>query len=184
MKFKILMVTLAAIAIPTMAARVSVETRNMSLVLDVENGQPAKYLYFGHRINSHDLPVLAEAANGRMDAYPAYGMNTPYESALALRHADGSLSTQLVATGQEVSEEANATLTTVHLKDRVYALEVDLKYRAYKDVDMIEAWTEITNGEKGKVTLTNFASMTLPVRRGNVYATHFYGGLGQRGASG
>ena len=168
-------ITLAVIAIPTMAARVSVQTKGMSLVLDVENGKPAKYLYFGHRIHPHDVSALSEATNGRMDAYPAYGMNTPYEAAFAMRHADGNLSTQLVATGQEVKEEANATVTTIHLKDKIYPLLVDLKYRAYKDVDVMEAWTEITNQERGKVVLTNFASMMLPIRRGNVYATHFYG---------
>lgn len=86
-------ITLAVIAIPTMAARVSVQTKGMSLVLDVENGQPAKYLYFGHRIHPHDVSALSEATNGRMDAYPAYGMNTPYEAAFAMRHADGNLST-------------------------------------------------------------------------------------------
>lgn len=122
MKIKLFFITLAAIAIPTMAARVSVQTKGMSLVLDVENGKPAKYLYFGHRIHPHDVSALSEATNGRMDAYPAYGMNTPYEAAFAMRHADGNLSTQLVATGQEVKEEANATVTTIHQQRIRYIL--------------------------------------------------------------
>ncbi len=45
------------------------------------------------------------ATNGRMDAYPAYGLNTPAEAALAMRHSDGNLSTALVATGSEVKNE-------------------------------------------------------------------------------
>ena len=89
-----------------------------------------------------------------------------------MRHSDGNLSTALVATGSDVKQEANATVTTIHLKDPVYNIKVDLKYRAYKDVDMIEAWTEINNGEKGTVTLTTFASAMLPIRRGDVWMSH------------
>ena len=40
---------------------------------------------------------------------------------------------------------------------------------------MIESWTDITNGEKKPVTLTQFYNPLLPVRRGNVYWTHFNG---------
>ncbi len=166
---------MVALAMPAMAAQVSVNTKNISMVLDVENGQPAKYLYFGSKLNVGDLANLKVTADGRMDAYPAYGLNTPAEAALAMRHADGNLSTALVATGSDVKQEANATVTTVHLKDAVYNIKVDLNYRAYNDVDLIEAWTEISNGEKGTVTLTTFASAMLPIRRGDVWMSHLSG---------
>ena len=162
-------------AMPAMADQVSVNTQGVSLVLDVENGQPAKYLYFGARLDERDKANLSVTANGRMDVYPAYGLNTPAESAIALRHADGNMSTALVATGYDSRQEANATVTVIHLKDAVYPVKVDLCYRAYKDVDLIEAWSEITNGEKGTVTLTTFASAMLPIRRGNVWMSHLSG---------
>ena len=168
----LLMLTMA---MPAMADQVSVNTQGVSLVLDVENGQPAKYLYFGARLDERDKANLSVTANGRMDVYPAYGLNTPAESALALRHADGNMSTALVATGYDSRQEANATVTVIHLKDAVYPVKVDLCYRAYKDVDLIEAWSEITNGEKGTVTLTTFASAMLPIRRGNVWMSHLSG---------
>ena len=175
MKLKSLALLLLTIAMPAMAEQVSVNTKGMSLVLDVENGKPAQYLYFGTKLNNSDLQNLKVAKDGRMDAYPAYGLNTPAEAALAMRHSDGNLSTALVATGSEVKSEANATVTTIHLKDPVYNIKVDLKYRAYNDVDMIEAWTEIANGEKGTVTLTTFASAMLPIRRGDVWMSHLSG---------
>ena len=175
MKLKSIAFLLMTIAMPAMAEQVSVNTKGLSLVLDVENGQPAKYLYFGTKLNNHDLQSIQVATNGRMDAYPAYGLDTPSPAALAMRHADGNLSTALVATGSSVKQEGNTTVTTVHLKDPVYNIKVDLKYRAYQDVDMIEAWTEISNGEKGTVTLTSFASAVLPIRRGNVWMSHLSG---------
>ncbi len=175
MKLKSIAFLLMTIALPAMAEPVSVSTKGMSLILDVENGKPAQYLYFGTKLNNSDLQNLKVATEGRMDAYPAYGLNTPAEAAFAMRHSDGNLSTSLVATGSEVKTEGNATITTIHLKDPVYNLKVDLKYRAYNDVDMIEAWTEIQNDEKGTVTLTTFASAMLPIRRGDVWMSHLSG---------
>lgn len=175
MKLKSIALILMTVALPAMAEKVSVNTKGMSLILDVENGMPAQYLYFGTKLNPNDLQNLKVATDGRMDAYPAYGLNTPAEAALAMRHSDGNLSTALVATGCDVKNEENASVTTVHLKDPVYNIKVDLKYRAYNDVDMIEAWTEILNGEKGTVTLTTFASAMLPIRRGDVWMSHLSG---------
>ena len=175
MKLKSIALILMTVALPAMAEKVSVNTKGMSLILDVENGKPAQYLYFGTKLNPNDLQNLKVAIDGRMDVYPAYGQNTPAEAALAMRHSDGNLSTALVATGCDVKNEGNASVTTVHLKDPVYNIKVDLKYRAYNDVDMIEAWTEILNGEKGTVTLTTFASAMLPIRRGDVWMSHLSG---------
>lgn len=175
MKLKSIALILMTVALPAMAEKVSVNTKGMSLILDVEKGKPAQYLYFGTKLNPNDLQNLKVATDGRMDAYPAYGLNTPAEAALAMRHSDGNLSTALVATGCDVKNEGNASVTTVHLKDPVYNIKVDLKYRAYNDVDMIEAWTEILNGEKGTVTLTTFASAMLPIRRGDVWMSHLSG---------
>ena len=175
MKLKSIALVLMTVALPAMAEKVSVNTKSMSLILDVENGKPAQYLYFGTKLNPNDLQNLKVATDGRMDAYPAYGLNTPAEAALAMRHNDGNLSTALVAMGCDVKNEGNASVTTVHLKDPVYNIKVDLKYRAYNDVDMIEAWTEILNGEKGTVTLTTFASAMLPIRRGDVWMSHLSG---------
>lgn len=175
MKLKSIALILMTVALPAMAEKVSVNTKGMSLILDVENGKPAQYLYFGTKLNPNDLQNLKVATDGRMDAYPAYGLNTPAEAALAMRHSDGNLSTALVAMGCDVKNEGKASVTTVHLKDPVYNIKVDLKYRAYNDVDMIEAWTEILNGEKGTVTLTTFASAMLPIRRGDVWMSHLSG---------
>ena len=119
MKLKSLALIMMTIAMPAMAEQVSVNTKGMSLILDVENGKPAQYLYFGTKLNNADLQNLKVATDGRMDAYPAYGLNTPAEAALAMRHSDGNLSTSLVATGSDTKSEGNATVTTIHLKDPV-----------------------------------------------------------------
>ena len=101
MKLKSIAFLLLTIALPAMAEKVSVNTGKMSLVLDVENGKPAQYLYFGTRLNNADLQNLRVADNGRMDAYPAYGLNTPAEAALAMRHRVGNLRSAERRVGKE-----------------------------------------------------------------------------------
>ena len=160
------------------AEQVVVETQNTSLVLEVEKGQQPKYVYYGAKLSAQELQHLQKpAVFGRMEAYPAYGLNTPAEAALAMRHSDGNLSTALVAEYVERGEvvgEGNF-VTSITMKDPVYPITVTLNYKAYVKEDIIEAWTEITNNEKGTVNLTTFASAMLPIRRGNVWLSHFYG---------
>ena len=154
------------------AEQVVVQTKKVSLVLDVEKGRQPKYVYFGQRLSGQELQHLqTPAATGRMEVYPAYGLNPQAEAALAMRHGDGNLSTDLVTD----SWEQNSNMTTITLKDPVYPIIVKMFYKTYADEDMIEVWTEITNGEKQTITLTQFASAMLPSRRGDVWLSHFYG---------
>lgn len=160
------------------AEQVVVQTRSNTLVLDVEKGAQPKYVYYGAKLNAQELQHLQTPVMfGRMEAYPAHGLNAPAEAALAMRHADGNLSTALLAEGVE----RQGDVTTITLKDPVYPITVKLNYKAYEDTDMIEAWAEITNGEKGTVTLTTFASAMLPIRRGNVWLSHLYGSWANEG---
>ena len=155
----------------TQAEQVTIQTKNVTMVLDVENGKQPQYVYFGTKLSDYDLSHLQTPRNGRMDAYPVYGLNCPAEAALAMRHSDGNMSTAMYVTGME----RQGDIVRIILKDPVYLVSATLCYKAYQDEDMIETWTEITNGEAKPVTLTQFASICLPIRRGNVWLSHFYG---------
>ena len=181
MKKQLLIALCMAASLTMEAGQVVVQTKNMTMVLNVENGQKPQYQYFGARLTQADLGNLPSPRGGRMDAYPAYGQNAPAEAALAMRHADGNLSTELEATGVERLKNDGNQITVIHLKDKVYPVTVDLKFQEYKDVDMIETWAEITHQEKGTVTLTQFASVSLPIRRGDVWLSHLYGSWANEG---
>ena len=166
---------LVCLTLGAWSRQVVVETRNISLVMEVEEGRAPRYVYFGAKLSAQDLSHIQQpSADGRMDVYPAYGMNTPAEPAFAVTHADGSMATVLNATGVDTRNDGNATLTTIHTADPVYPVMVDIVFKAYRDVDMIETWTEVSTKEKG-VTLTRFASGMLPIRRGDVWVSHLYG---------
>jgi len=172
---------LVCLTLGAWARQVVVETRNISLVMEVEEGRAPRYVYFGAKLSAQDLTHIQQpSADGRMDVYPAYGMNTPAEPAFAVTHADGSMATVLNATGVDTRNDGNATLTTIHTADPVYPVMVDIVFKAYRDVDMIETWTEVSTKEKG-ITLTRFASGMLPIRRGDVWVSHLYGSWANEG---
>ena len=156
------------------AKQVVIQTKNTTMVLDVETGKQPQYVYYGAKLSDFDLQNLQSPRDGRMDAYPAYGMNCPAEAAVAMTHADGNMSTELFAT--DVTTQGSVTQIT--LKDPKYPVQVVLCYQARFDEDMIETWTEIKNGEAKPITLTQFVSCSLPIRRGNVWLSHFGGSWG------
>lgn len=140
----------------TWAEQVVIETKNTTMVLNVENNKQPQYVYYGTKLSAYDLQHLQVPRNGRMDAYPAYGMNCPAEAAIAMTHSDGNLSTELYVSG--INKQGD--ITKINLKDPQYPVSVALCYKAYFDEDMIETWTEIKNDEAKPVTLTQFASIS------------------------
>ena len=94
------------------------------------------YRYFGTRINAADVNNLATPLYGHLNAYPAYGLDITNNAALAMTHSDGNMSTALKVTGFDEQEDDKGKLLTIHLNDPVYPVFVDLKYRAFKDVDI------------------------------------------------
>ena len=175
-------------SLPLMAEKVVVSTPKTAMVFEIEKGQEPQFLYYGPTIKGTDVNNLQKPNDGnwsRADLYPAYGANhTQSETCFAMRHGDGNLSTNLLVDSYSLSpisdkapngNNREGNLLTVTLKDPEYPTTVRLYYLAYKDVDMIESWTDITNGEKQTVTLTQFYNPLLPIHRNDVYCTHFHG---------
>ena len=63
------------------AEQVVVQTKNTTMVLNVDEGKQPQYVYFGAKLSDSDLQHMQRTHGGRMDAYPAYGMNCPAEAA-------------------------------------------------------------------------------------------------------
>lgn len=163
------------------AQNICISTPQTSLVLNAPTGGELKYLYYGSKLSETDLQNINKAKNCDHTAYPVYGMNCPSETALSVRHADGNMSTQMEIVGVDTDKDAQSTLTTVRLKDKVYPFYINVCYKAYTNVDMIETWTEISHSEKKPVCLTQFASAYLPIRRGNVWLSHLSGSWANEG---
>ena len=175
MKRSITLIAMLIAASAAVFAQVRVSTPNIEMVLKAEKGGNLRIQYFGGRLSDADVANLDAAGIYGHDAYPAYGFNCPSEASLAVTHMDGNMSTVLKVESVSRSDEATANVTRIRMKDTVYPFYVTVCYRAYQDVDMIETWTEIENLEKKPVVLTRFDSGYLPIRVGEVWASHLYG---------
>lgn len=170
-----LLIGLCLLTCGARAENVCISTPNTSLVVEATEGVEAKLIYYGSKLSSSDLATLKTAGTPSYAAYPVYGLNTDQETALDVRHPDGNMTLQMAVVSISERHETNANVTVITMKDKVYPFTVNICYRAYNDADIIETWTEITNGEKKAVTLNRFDSATLPVRRGDVWISHLYG---------
>ena len=157
------------------AEYISVSTPATSLVVDATKGSSLKFVYYGDRLSDGDMSTLTSLSTTGKDAYPVYGLGGASEAALSVCHADGNPTLQMDVDSYSATTDSHSKLLKVTLKDRVYPFYVTVCYRAYNNVDIIEMWTEISNGEKSTVTLTQFDSAYLPIRRGNVWLSHLYG---------
>jgi alpha-galactosidase len=110
------------------------------------------------------------------ESYPQAGDGYIWEPALQVVHADGNTSTALIFEGvTRTNDDAGRELTQIKLHDPAYPLEVTLNFRADRERDVVEQWTEIVHHESGAVTLERMASTALLLPPTNVYLTHFFG---------
>ena len=155
--------------------RVSVNTSGTSLILNARSGQQLRFIYFGTRLSDKDADALLFSGSRPMNAYPVYGQGEIREDALAVTHSDGNMSLDMVVESVTTDSAKDSQTACITLKDKVYDFRVKVFYKAFTDVDMIETWTEILNGEKKPVLLRKFDSAFLPVRVGDVWVSHLYG---------
>lgn len=175
-KKKLIAIMAASVfALGVNAENVTMATPSTSLVVEATKGQPLKFVYYGARLASADQQFLGDAGASFYDVYPAYGMSAAVEDAIAVCHTDGNMTLKLLVEGTETRQENGASVQVFRLKDAFYPLRVNVCYRTYADSEVLETWTEITNGEKGTVVLRRFDSGYLPIRRGNVWLSHLSG---------
>ena len=173
--------SMLCLAVTVQAGHVTITTPRTALVIRAEEGKMPQVLYYGVRLSATDEGLIDAMAGYRQPVYPVYGLNSQGECALEVTHGDGSLATSLVLQSTETRREGDANTTVLHLKDRVQPFYVDVSYKAYQMVDMIETWTEIRNDEKKPADLHQYASAYLPVRRGNVWLSTLYGSWANEG---
>ena len=165
----------ASAQVKVLGDRIAVNTASNSLILNARNGGSLGFVYFGARLSDTDVDALQSAGVRPMNAYPAYGQGEIREDAVAVTHSDGNMSLDLVVEAVSTDSSRDADIACITLKDKVYDFRVKVYYKAFKDVDMIETWTEIINGEKKPVVLRKFDSAFVPFHVGDVWVSHLYG---------
>ena len=177
MKKYILLLTLAACVGTLFAKPVLLSTKSTSMLLDAEEGKALQFCYYGTKLSEAEATQLFEAGLLlNRAAYPSFGANMTQMVAMEVSHSDGNPTLDLVVRSVETSHQDGTDVTCITLRDTYYPFEMKVFYRIIPDSDVIEQWTEIQHQEKGRVQLHRFDSAYMPIRRGDVWVSDFYGG--------
>ena len=156
-----------------------ISTSKTSLLITANAGEPAKMQYYGVSIAPGQIQSIYDAGLVlNANSYPAFGLQTVGEKAIAITQPDGNMSLDLAVDAVTQYTSKDGEITEVLLKDKIYPVWVKQCYKAYKGTDIITTWVEIGNAGKKPVTLFQFASAYLPMFRGDNWLTHFHGAWG------
>ena len=157
---------------------VTVQTPNTQLLLHAWEGGDLRMSYYGTK--EATFQQLRDASDDlNFSAMPAFGtVGAIHLPALQVQHADGDLCLEMRVTNYELRSEDRANVHVFTMEDKLQPVTVRVFYKAYKNVDVIETWTEIVNGEKKAITLKRFDSGHLAIRQGDVWLTHLHGNWG------
>lgn len=177
-KISFLLIVLLATLKAKSQENIVVNTNSTEIVLRVDNSKQLKFEYYGKKIKIlNDL--FNAKANLSTDAYPSFGVNPDRMVALRVKHSDDDLTLVLKYQSHEITKvDANIDLTTIHLKDDIHPFYVDLKYKTFKNEDVIETWSEIYHHEKKSIILYDYASSYLAFVAPKAYITSFHGNWG------
>ncbi|WP_165852475.1 alpha-galactosidase [Bacteroides sp. AF34-31BH] len=151
-------------------------TPNTSLLITANPGEKSKYQYYGSRISEKDIQGIYDSSLAfGVESYPVFGVNTAGERAMAVTHADGNMSLDLVVEEVKQYTTDEGEMMEIRMKDLVYPFALKQIFKAYKGTDIISTWVEVENNGKKPLTLYRFASAFFPVHRGDNWMTHFHG---------
>ena len=165
------------VEIPAVTPRViAVETAGTQLLLQVDKKGTVRTVHYGAPAGNPDAFLKFSTGASIPEAYPAAGGRFNGLDALHVKYADGNQNTELYYVSHETASKSGITTTTIHTKDYVTALEVDLVYDAHQAEDVILMHSVIRNSGKKPVELRNYASASLNLTADDYLLTHFYGG--------
>ena len=177
-RFSLILAAVMLLGSGTMSAwqgDVAVQTPNTQLVLHAYEGGDLRMGYYGNK--SATLQQLRDGgADLNFSALPAFGTVDAIQlPAIQVQHADGDLNLELKVTNYETSSDDRSQLHIFTMTDKLMPVTVKVFYKAYKNVDVIETWTEISHKEKRAITLKRFDSGHLTLRQGDVWISHLHG---------
>lgn len=163
---------------------IPVETEKNAMVLQTDKDGRLGIVYFGSRLsNNKEYAAIPQQYNLKDDnagiynsAYTPAGSWNLLEPAVQITHADGNTSLDLKYVSAETKKiDDNVSLTSILLKDPVYADEITLFYKTYYKENVVEQWSVIKNGEKKPIRLQKYASANLYFMAHDYYLMHYNG---------
>lgn len=170
---------------------IRISTDATDLILQVSPSGQLYQVYLGDKLASEqdsgklDWKVYAGSDGSYplrgYEAYPGSGGRDFFESAVAITHADGNLSTELHYKSHRQIMVKGGNETVIQLADDKYAVDVTLHYVAYEKENVIKLWSEIWHHERKPVMLWRYASGMLYFNADKYYLTNYHSDWAREG---
>ncbi len=163
---------------------IPIETEKNVLVLQTDNDNRLGTAYFGSKLsNKNEYDGISKQFNLMDDnsgmynsVYTPAGTWNLVEPAVQIIHGDGNASLDLKYISHATKKlDENISITSIILRDPIYADDITLFYKVYFKENVIEQWTVITNNEKKNIHLQKYASANLYFTGRDFYLTHYNG---------
>lgn len=152
----------------------SLESKNSSYIFTVENNQYIRHLHWGKKVdNLSDFEIRPVERIDSQDAaidvmpeeYPPFGGLRYKSTAMKTSFSDGTRDIVFKYLNYEIKND----ILIIHLRDEHYKLYVNLFYKMFEDLDILQRWVEVENKEFSDVILENIRSAYF-----NLDGTYFY----------
>src|SRR5688572_20238894 len=143
----IVLIVLFSYNLQAQSVTIPIETSDHVIVLQTDKNNLLRTVYFGRRLHSpgeyktsSNVTRLDDENVGIYNAaYTSAGTWNLAEPAIQVKHADGNTSLELKYSSDSKEQiDGNTSLTKIVLKDNVYAFQVTLFYKAWKNENVIE----------------------------------------------
>lgn len=165
-----------------------INTLNSSYAFCVNEDKSVTNLYWGARVdNEFDLPVVSQikgccewsdSDETKRNEFVAWGHRFYGEPCLKVTYSDGVRDCELIYDRHEIFENGNELIITV--KDKYYPLYVDLHYKIYDGLDLIDKWSVVRNKSDETVVVDAAMSGIMYLPRREDYMLTVMGSTMQR----
>lgn len=130
------------------------QTVSNSYAFGIDDQGLVRHLYWGKRINTvedFDMPVLTEVSTNdpvyeiTREEFPVYGSLRYKEHCLKVTFADGTREVVYEYVGYRIENTEQYDELIIELKDRHYALKMELHYKVYEAYDLMERYVVLHN---------------------------------------
>ena len=171
---KPLAVLLSLCLTPAWAGNYLVSTPHTSLMITADKDHAPLFQFYGAKVTNAQEVIDAGMALNR-PSYPAFGLHTNGEKAIAMQQPDGNMTLDLVVDHVDETTDSEGRLLRVVMRDKIYPVEVTQVFKAYNQTDVISTWVEIKNNGRKAVRLLKYNSAFLSLPRGDNYMSHQHG---------
>ncbi len=185
--FCIIFCTIISYSFAQELVTIPIQTKDNALILQTDKEGRLGTIYFGKRLAgnseydgiSNQYHLVSDNSLSFNSAYTPAGTWNLLEPAVQITHADGNMSLDLKYINSNTKQlDENVSLTSILLKDPVYADEITLYYKTYFKENVVEQWTVIKNSEKKAIRMEKYASANLYFYADDYYLTHYNGTWG------